>query len=261
MTGPACTVSEIASICHGTVHPIGSGDPVIRDLLIDSRRLIHPEHCLFIALVSDRNDGHKYIAELYEKGVRCFMVSEMPNRLPSPLHPYPKGEETGERAFVHHFPDATFILVPDTLVALQEIGSFHRNQFDIPVIGITGSNGKTIVKEWLFQLLNMDYRIIRSPKSYNSQIGVPLSVWKMAPDHDLAIFEAGISRPGEMEKLAPIINPTIGIFTNIGHAHDEYFVNPRQKVEEKLKLFTNAQILVYCADYELITDCLKEDSA
>jgi Alr-MurF fusion protein len=242
MTEQACTVFEIASICRGTLHPAGSTDRVIHDLLIDSRLLIHHEHCLFVALVSDRNDGHKYIAELYEKGIRCFMVSALP-----PL--------------VSQFPQATFILVPDTLKALQELGAHHRRLFHIPVIGITGSNGKTIVKEWLFQLLGRDYTIVRSPKSYNSQIGVPLSVWKMTTDHEFGIFEAGISRPGEMEHLAPIIRPTIGIFTNVGHAHDEHFEHPRLKVEEKLKLFVNAQTLVYCSDYSLITDCLQADAA
>jgi alanine racemase len=240
MTEPVYTVSKISSVCRGTVHSIDSEDLVIRDLLIDSRRLIHPEFCLFVALVSERNNGHKFIEELYEKGVRCFMVSELPRNAEL---------------------NASFILVPDTLAALQELSAYHRRQFDIPVIGITGSNGKTIVKEWLFQLLNRDHRIIRSPKSYNSQIGVPLSVWKMSMNHDLAIFEAGISLPGEMEHLEPIISPTIGIFTNIGHAHDEYFEDQRQKAAEKLKLFTNASILVYCADYTLITDCLHADSA
>ncbi|MDP1621056.1 MAG: bifunctional UDP-N-acetylmuramoyl-tripeptide:D-alanyl-D-alanine ligase/alanine racemase [Bacteroidales bacterium] len=247
MTAPAFTVSKIASICGGTVYLADSGDHVINELLIDSRRLIHPGHCLFIALVSERNDGHKYIAELYEKGVRYFMVSA------PPLHPSPSGEGTGVGSI--------FIHVPDTLLALQQLGAYHRNLFDIPVIGITGSNGKTIIKEWLFQLLSGDYNIIRSPKSYNSQVGVPLSVWKMAPGHNLAIFEAGISQPGEMERLAPIINPTIGIFTNIGHAHDEYFEDQRQKVQEKLKLFVNAQTLVYCADHSLISECLSADAA
>jgi len=250
MTEPAYTVSKIAEICHGTVHSTGGEDAVVgsaglrfapvRDLLIDSRRLIHPDHCLFVALVSERNDGHKYIAELYEKGVRGFMVSEVPEG---------------------HFPGANFILVNDTMVALQQLGAFHRRQFDIPVIGITGSNGKTIVKEWLFQLLNADYKIIRSPKSYNSQIGVPLSVWKMRPEHELAIFEAGVSQPGEMEHLEPVISPTVGLFTNVGHAHDEHFTDQRQKVKEKLRLFLHSEILVYCLDYRLITECLEADAA
>ncbi|MCX6304424.1 MAG: bifunctional UDP-N-acetylmuramoyl-tripeptide:D-alanyl-D-alanine ligase/alanine racemase [Bacteroidetes bacterium] len=256
MTEPACTVSKIASICGGSVHPASSHNPVIHDLLIDSRRLIHPEHCLFVALVSDRNDGHKYIAELYDQGVRSFMVSVLPGNLP-----YDPPVRLSASPLVPPFEGATFILVSDTLAALQQLGAYHRRLFNIPVIGITGSNGKTIVKEWLFQLLNRDYRIIRSPKSYNSQIGVPLSVWKMAPEHNLAIFEAGISRPGEMEHLAPIIDPTIGVFTNIGHAHDEYFENQQQKVREKLKLFANAETLVYCSDYPLITEGLLADSA
>ena len=243
MTGQACTVSEIASICGGTIHAVAGHDPVIHDLLIDSRLLIHPEHTMFVALVSDRNDGHKYIAGLYEKGVRTFLVSRIP--YPASRIPHP----------------ASFILVSDTLDALQALGAFHRSQFNIPVIGITGSNGKTIVKEWLFQMLSSDYRIIRSPKSYNSQIGVPLSVWKMTGGHDLAVFEAGISLPGEMEHLAKIINPTIGIFTNIGHAHDAHFESQHQKVEEKLKLFAGAKTLVYCSDYHLITECLVADTA
>ncbi len=248
MTEPAYTVLKIASVCHGTIYPIDGNDITagsaghslapVRDLLIDSRRLIHPEQCLFIALVSDRNDGHKYIGELYEKGVRLFMISTWPQT---------------------EFPGATFILVPDTLKALQQLGAYHRSQFDIPVIGITGSNGNTIVKEWLFQLLNQDYRIIRSPKSYNSQIGVPLSVWKMQPEHELAVFEAGISRPGEMEHLEPVIRPTIGIFTNVGHAHDEHFTDQRRKTEEKLRLFAHSEILVYCLEYPLITECLSAD--
>jgi alanine racemase len=261
MTEPVYTVSTIAEICHGTVHSTAGGDAVIgsealrftliRELLIDSRRLIHPDHCLFVALVSERNDGHKYIAELYGKGVRGFMVSELPKEITNYELPVTNDQ----------FPGAVFVLVEDTLVALQQLGAFHRRQFDIPVIGITGSNGKTIVKEWLFQLLNADYKIIRSPKSYNSQIGVPLSVWKMRPEHDLAIFEAGISLPGEMELIEPVIRPTIGIFTNVGHAHDEHFANQRQKVEEKLRLFKHAKILVYGMDYSLITECLQADDA
>jgi len=242
MTGTAYTVSKIASVCHGEIHAFTKNDEVISELLIDSRSLIHPGHCLFVALVSDRNDGHKYIPELYEKGVRNFLVSTLP--------PAPEGNA-----------DALYILVENTLDALQAIGAYNRSQFDIPVIGVTGSNGKTIVKEWLFQMLGRDHKVIRSPKSYNSQVGVPLSVWKMAPGHDLAIFEAGISKPGEMEHLETIIRPSIGIFTNIGHAHDEYFTGHRQKVEEKLKLFIHSDTLVYCADHSLITECLRENPA
>jgi len=234
------TVREISAICQGTLYASPGEDFSIRDLLIDSRRLIHPGHTLFIALVTDRNDGHRYIADLYEKGVRCFLVSRLPE------------EETP-------ISKAAFILVKDTLTALQKLAAFHRNRFPVPVVGITGSNGKTIVKEWLFQLLSPRFRIIRSPKSYNSQIGVALSLWKMNPDHTLALFEAGISLPGEMEKLAGMIRPDIGIFTNIGAAHDEHFENRRHKTTEKLKLFRGSKVLVYCADNELITECLKAD--
>jgi len=234
------TIGEIAAICHGEFHASGDGQQTIHDLLIDSRRLIHTDHCLFIALVSERNDGHRFIPDLYAKGVRNFMVSYFPDRF-------------------ENYPGTAFVLVENTLTALQQLGAYHRHRFNIPVIGVTGSNGKTVVKEWLFQLLGQDYKVIRSPKSYNSQIGVPLSVWKMAPENDLAIFEAGISRPDEMVHLERIISPTIGIFTNIGHAHDEYFGSQEQKVSEKLKLFTHSDTLIYCSDYELINDTLKDD--
>ncbi|MFZ4521616.1 MAG: bifunctional UDP-N-acetylmuramoyl-tripeptide:D-alanyl-D-alanine ligase/alanine racemase [Bacteroidales bacterium] len=252
MTEQTCTVSEIATICHGKLHPGDHTDHMIRDLLIDSRLLIHPDNCLFVALVSERNHGYKYIPELYEKGVRCFMV---------PAFPWKEEGNIEQRILNNEFRSSSFIFVQDTLAALQALGAYRRGLFDVPVIGITGSNGKTIVKEWLFQLLSPDYNIIRSPKSYNSQIGVALSVWKLSAGHNLAIFEAGISRPGEMERLENIIHPTIGIFTSIGTAHDEHFTGQYQKVEEKLKLFRNAGVLIYCANHCLITDCLAADPA
>ena len=198
------------------------------DLLIDSRQLVAADQALFFALVSSRNDGHKYIKNLYEKGVRAFVVDHLP---------------------VESFPEATFLVVDDTLKALQTLAAFHRQQFDIPVVGITGSNGKTIVKEWLTQLLSPDYNIVRSPKSYNSQVGVPLSVWQMNGQNQFAIFEAGISEPDEMTALQEVIKPTIGVFTNIGQAHDENFISRVQKAGEKLNLFTKADKLVYCMDY------------
>ena len=200
----------------------------VSDLLIDSRHLMDPAQTLFFALKSQRNDGHKYIEELYERGVRAFVVSRQPEEPCS---------------------GATFVVVTDTLKALQTLASYHRQQFDIPVIGITGSNGKTIVKEWLYQMLSPDYSIVRSPKSYNSQVGVPLSVWQMNEGDELAIFEAGISEPDEMMALQDIIRPTIGVFTNIGQAHEENFINRAQKVGEKMNLFTKAESLVYCMDY------------
>ena len=205
------------------------GDRMVQDLLIDSRQLLSPSQALFFALVSDRNDGHRYIGELYEKGVRAFVVSRTPN--------------------LEDYPDAAFIVVDDTLKAMQKISAHHREQLNIPVIGITGSNGKTIVKEWLAQLLGPDYNTVRSPKSFNSQVGVPLSVWQMNEGHQLAIFEAGISKANEMAPLQKIIKPTIGVFTNIGQAHEENFINFMQKAVEKLNLFTQVETLVYCMDY------------
>lgn len=200
----------------------------VSDLLIDSRQLVAADHALFFALQSVRNDGHKYINDLYEKGVRAFVVTQLP---------------------AEPFADAVFLVVDDTLNALQQLAAYHRAQFDIPVIGITGSNGKTIVKEWLTQILSADFNIVRSPKSYNSQVGVPLSVWQMNAENQLAVFEAGISQPEEMMPLQNVIKPTIGVFTNIGQAHDENFISRFQKAGEKLNLFTQAEKLVYCMDY------------
>ena len=224
------SLNQISEIVGGQL--VGDqGMLQVCDLLIDSRHLMDPRQALFFALSSVRNDGHKYIGELYDKGVRAFVVSRQPENV---------------------YPEAAFIIVPDTLKALQTLASHHRQQFTYPVIGITGSNGKTIVKEWLFQMLSPDYNIVRSPKSYNSQVGVPLSVWQMSDNNDLAIFEAGISEPDEMMTLQDIIRPTIGVFTNIGQAHEENFINPVQKAGEKLNLFTKAEQLVYCMDYSEI---------
>ena len=221
------SLSQISEIVNGRV--LGSlAERQICDLLIDSRQLIVPDQALFFALVSARNDGHKYIKELYDKGVRAFVVKRLPE---------------------DSCAEATFIQVADTLKALQTLAAYHRRQFSIPVIGITGSNGKTLVKEWLFQLLSPDFNIVRSPKSYNSQVGVPLSLWQMSGKNELAIFEAGISEPDEMTALQDMIRPTVGVFTNIGQAHDENFINRVQKAGEKLNLFTKAEQLVYCMDY------------
>lgn len=217
------TVKDISGII--------SEDAVIADpllvidyLLIDSRRLVFPAATLFFALHSSRRNGETFIEELYKAGARSFVVTQ---------------------SFDHsRFPGANFFFVPDPLRALQKLAAFHRVQFQIPVIGITGSNGKTIVKEWLYQLLNEDYNITRSPKSYNSQIGVPLSVWQLSQTDTLAIFEAGISEVGEMEFLEAIIQPTIGILTNVGAAHSAGFISKEQKVHEKLKLFKNAYTIV-----------------
>lgn len=203
-------------------------EALIEQLLIDSRRVIFPATSLFFALSGHRRDGHQFIAEAYKKGVRYFVVSKEVNR--------------------DEYPEAVFLEVKDVLHSLQALVTHHRRQFELPVVGITGSNGKTIVKEWLNQLLEDRYRIVRSPRSYNSQIGVPLSVWAINNTHDFGIFEAGISQSGEMEKLQRIILPAIGIFTNIGEAHSENFINNRQKVNEKLRLFTDVKALIYCKD-------------
>jgi alanine racemase len=205
----------------------------IEHLLLDSRKIYSPSTSLFFALKGPRRDGHQFISELYNKGVKSFVVSE--------------------KIKIADFPEGSFILVDDTLEALQRLAAFHRKQFTIPVIGITGSNGKTIVKEWLYQLLHEKFNIVRSPKSYNSQIGVPLSVWQMNSHHELAIFEAGISEPGEMDKLEKIIQPTIGILTNIGETHNENFVNREEKLTEKLKLFTHANKVIARGDDAWIT--------
>ena len=206
-------------------------DEVIDQILLDSRKLIFPATSVFFALGGPRRNGNQFIPELYDKGVRYFVVDDSFR------------EET-----VIQFPGAGFAQVADVFDALHMLAAYHRRQFNIPVIGITGSNGKTIVKEWLFQLLQGELNIVRSPKSYNSQVGVPLSVWQMSGQDQLAIFEAGISQPGEMQKLAKIIAPTIGIFTSIGDAHAEGFLNVRQKINEKLKLFVKADILIYNCD-------------
>ena len=173
-------------------------------LLTDSRSLCFPAETLFFALVSRRNDGHNYIRDLYNRGVRNFVVSYLPDNMDD-------------------YTDSNFLLVKDTLVTLQTLAAAHRKNFDIPVIGITGSNGKTMIKEWLYQLLESDYAITRSPKSYNSQIGVPLSVWLLNKQSEIGIFEAGISKRDEMRQLWKIIKPTIGILSNIGLAHQENF--------------------------------------
>lgn len=233
------SVSTISSIVNGTFTGL-NGDHLIKNLLIDSRKLNDVDTSLFFAIKGERHDGHTYINELYEKGIRSFVVTRLP--------------EQPER-----FPAANFIIVKNTLTALQQLCAYHRKQFKIPIIGITGSNGKTIVKEWLYQLLREDKHIVRSPKSFNSQVGVPLSVWQLSKEHKLGIFEAGISLPQEMQLLETIIQPTIGLITNIGRAHDENFADQKQKVAEKLKLFSNAEVLIYSKDYTLIQDAITAD--
>ncbi|MFY8128614.1 MAG: bifunctional UDP-N-acetylmuramoyl-tripeptide:D-alanyl-D-alanine ligase/alanine racemase [Chitinophagaceae bacterium] len=226
---PQYTIQEISNAinCEATI----TSNAIIEHLAIDSRKIVWQKSTLFFAIKTTTNNGHNYINDLYENGVYNFVVEESIN--------------------YKLYPKANFLLVQSTLLALQQLATFHRNKFTIPVIGITGSNGKTIVKEWLYQLLQEDYNIVRSPKSFNSQIGVPLSVWQLSEQHNLAIFEVGISQTNEMEALQKIVQPTIGVFTHLGDAHQSGFKNESQKLEEKFKLFVQTQTVVANLNNEL----------
>jgi alanine racemase len=228
--------TQLPSICEGKLLQL-TKDRKVEDLVIDSRKAMLTEQSVFFAIAGKRHDGHSYITELYQKGIRQFIVER-------PID-------------VSTLTDANILLVPSSILALQRIARSHRKNFTVPVIGITGSNGKTIIKEWLYQLLSPDYRIVKNPGSYNSQIGVPLSVWQMQPHHEMALFEAGISTLDEMTALKDVIEPTMGIFTNIGTAHDEGFSTLTQKIEEKLKLFPGVEKLIYCYDHEPIRKSLS----
>lgn len=217
-------------------HRFGATDATIDWLLNDSRSLAFPETTLFFALHTQRNDGHKYIPDLYRRGVRNFVVATLP--------------ENFEKAY----PDANFLRVVNPLKALQRLSERHREEYDLPVIGVTGSNGKTVVKEWLYQILSKTRRVTRSPRSYNSQVGVPLSVWLLNEQSEIGIFEAGISKPDEMPALRAIIQPTIGVMTNIGPAHQENFASLQEKCMEKLSLFKDCEVIVYNGDDETISE-------
>lgn len=230
-------VAHISSLMGVTI--VGCPDAsFVEHLLIDSRKLVFPQTTLFFAIQTEQGDGHQYIDELYREGVRNFVVSSVPD--------------------LASFPDARFLLTENVVGSLQKLAAAHRKQFDFPVIGITGSNGKTIVKEWLNHLLQQEKNIVRSPRSFNSQLGVPLSIWQMQEAHELGIFEAGISRPGEMEHLQKMILPDIGLLTNIGEAHGEGFDSIKDKLAEKLKLFRDAQLLVYCKDHAMVDDAVQQ---
>ena len=229
-------ITEVAAIVGAPADKLR--EAAVSILLTDSRRLSFPEQSLFFALKTKTNNGHKYIKELYDLRVRHFVVSELP----------PEAAQ---------MPEANFLRVKDTLKALQKLAAHHRQRFQIPVVGIAGSNGKTMTKEFLYQLLHNDFHIVRSPRSYNSQLGVPLSVWEMNEKHTLAIFEAGISQPDEMERLRPIISPTIGILTNIGEAHQENFISSYQKCMEKLSLFIESEAVIYNADNAFVATCVE----
>lgn len=228
------TVEQLTSMMGARL--VGNTPSTLTWLLTDSRSLWLPEETLFFALVGKRGDGHRYIEELYTRGVRNFVVSHLPSEQHS---------------------DVNYFVVKDTLAALQILAAKHRERFDIPVVGITGSNGKTIVKEWLYQLLCPDRVVTRSPRSYNSQIGVPLSTWLINDRTELALIEAGISQPGEMRRLQSIICPRIGILTNIGGAHQENFSSLQEKCLEKLELFRDCDIIIYDGDNPLIADCMN----
>lgn len=223
-------ISEIAKILRldAPAH-----DVEIENLLTDSRSLTHPQGTLFFALRTGSADGHNYLNELYDKGVRCFVVDHV------------------EPDVAAH-KDAIFLVVPDTMSALQQIGICRRNSYGNPLVAITGSRGKTTLKEWLFQILESKFKVARSQRSYNSQIGVPLSLWQLGEETELALIEAGISRPGEMQRLEEMIHPDIVVITNIGSEHDEGFASREQKAREKILLAARAACVVYNADDPLL---------
>ncbi|MDE6490826.1 MAG: alanine racemase [Muribaculaceae bacterium] len=230
-------ISSIAEILELPVPPYP--DNGVEVLVTDSRSVADGEGVLFFALRTRTNDGHNFIVELYRRGVRNFVVDHIPDCCDS-------------------WQDVNFLVVGDVVGALQRIGAAHRMRFDIPVIAVTGSRGKTTVKEWLYQLLNSDRNVVRSPRSYNSQIGVPLSLWQLDQDADMAIFEAGISKAGEMSSLEAIISPTVGIMTNIGDEHGDGFASVEEKCREKIGLFRRCAHVVYNADDLLISRMMEE---
>ena len=242
------TIEKVTTLIGA--HRYGDAPSNVGFLLTDSRSLCFPEETLFFALKSERNDGHRYIDDLYRRGVRNFVVEKVPE------------------SYALKYPDGNFLKVLHPLEALQRLAERHRDEIRIPVVGITGSNGKTIVKEWLYQILSgvndqsshhtQQLAVVRSPRSYNSQIGVPLSVWLLQEHTQVGIFEAGISKPDEMNALRDIIQPTIGVITNIGTAHQENFDSVDTKCQEKLKLFHDAEVVFYPANDSVITRHIGE---
>lgn len=231
-------IRDIGSIIGGTI--LGENPEIeIEHISLDSRHINFKEFSLFFAIRGLRNDGHQFIDQLQSQGVKNFVISD--------------------KNYINNLESCNFLLVNNTLEALQKLVSHHRSQFDIPIVGITGSNGKTIVKEWLFQVLKDDFNIVRSPRSYNSQIGVPLSVWQINSENNLGIFEAGISQKGEMSLLEKIIRPNIGIFTYLGDAHDAGFENKHEKLAEKIALFVNCKTLIYCSDQVDVNQFIQEN--
>jgi alanine racemase len=225
------STSEIASIVHGKL--TGNQDLFVAELLTDSRHFSFSEGLAFFAIRGVNHDGHIFIDKLYERGIRIFIIEVLPSG-------------------INNYSEGAFILVANTVEALQDLAAYKRKQFGGTVIGVTGSAGKTIVKEWLADIMSLAMPVVRSPKSYNSQVGVPLSVWKLNPAYKVGIIEAGISFPDEMEKLQKVIDPDIGVITNIGDAHQENFRDLETKAAEKIRLFKNASVIVYCSDYKII---------
>lgn len=254
------SIEKVATLIGA--HRYGHFDVQIDWLLTDSRSLAFPETTLFFALRTRTGDGHRYIDDLYRRGVRNFVVSAVPwtsdgkigNTALSSLSTANSVET--EACLAANYPGANFLKVVSPMKALQRLAERHREEYDVPVIGITGSNGKTTVKEWIYQLVSPKRFITRSPRSYNSQVGVPLSVWLINARSEAGMFEAGISQPGEMQSLRAIIQPTIGVMTNIGEAHQENFASMEEKCLEKLSLFDDAETLVFDADNDIIRQCL-----
>lgn len=233
------TLAHIAQVVRGSLRSLAPKpeNRRINQLSIDSRTMVNTERGLFVALRGERHNGHDYIDSLYHRGLRNFLVSEEINS--------------------NNYPEAAFLEVANTLSALQDLAAAHRAKHSCPVLAITGSNGKTIIKEWLYSLLHTELNTIRSPRSYNSQVGVPLSVFNMREEHQLAIIEAGISKAGEMNALQHIIAPNYGIISNIGEAHQANFANRKQKIDEKLKLFDTCQQVIYCADHSELASAIE----
>ncbi len=255
------SIEKVATLVGA--HRYGHFDMEIEWLLTDSRSLAFPETTLFFAIRTRTGDGHRYIDDLYRRGVRNFVVSAVPwttgaNAGESLQHAVAAMDSVeAEAKLAARYPGANFLKVVSPLKALQRLAERHREEHEVPVIGITGSNGKTTVKEWIYQLASPSHFITRSPRSYNSQVGVPLSVWLLNERTEVGMFEAGISQPGEMQSLRAIIQPTVGVMTNIGEAHQENFASLEEKCLEKLSLFDDAETLVYDADNELVCQCLE----
>lgn len=228
--------SDLENITNGKILHLFQ-DQEITTLLTDSRKSTIADGAVFFAIGGLHHDGHQYIPKLYEQGIRQFII---------------------ERPVSGIGKEANVLLVDSSIAALQRIAAKHRADITAPVIGITGSNGKTIIKEWLYQLLSPDFKIAKNPASYNSQLGVPLSVWQIQTHHTLGIFEAGISTVNEMQNLEKVVKPTIGIFTNIGSAHDEGFKNKKEKIREKLRLFEHSELVIYCKDHLAIDEAVQQ---